>query len=138
MCVPQETQTEHQLSHSPSMGQTQFFQEPCKDVLSGLDYKGYSCQEHLASLKLVFRDAAEKPRNHILSAEPKTQESLLVRLSTIAKCVVWSGNRRIANLAIDTTLLGPLHLSPGTGRPKLLNPVAFELEFANAKKHYLA
>ena len=113
-----------------------FFRKHCKDVLSGLDYAGYSCKAHLESLKLVFRDVAEKKRNHVFSAEPKSQESLLVQLSTIARGV-WSGNQRIANLAISTTLLGPLHLSSGPGRPKLLNPVAFALEFANAERFFM-
>ena len=122
---------------APSGPGTKCSKKHCKDVLSGLSFQGYSCQEHLASVKLVFREAAEKTRNHLMSAEPRCQDSVLLQLSTIAKCV-WSDNRRTANLVLATSLLGPVHLAAGGGKVRLLNPVAFELEFADAKKLHLA
>jgi len=121
----------------PQWAKHPVFKKHCKDLLSGLDFQGCSCQEHLESLKLVFREAADKTRNYMLSSQDKSSDSVLVQLSTIARCV-WSGDRRVANLAKSSMLLGPVHLAPGNGRPCLLDPIAFEQEFASAKKSHLA
>jgi len=82
---------------------------------------------------IIFREAAEKVRNHCFSSETQSLAVQLAQLSGVARAV-WSGNIFHARKLAESTEIGAFHVDVSSRFPKLRDPAKFELELASAKQ----
>jgi len=112
------------------------FRKVC-DSLFALVEGTPSLQESIDICKHDFREAASRTRHFCHQQEPTSRASTLSKLSTISRAV-WKGDLRLANRALASSDLAQIHLKSEETVPKLVDPSAFEKDFATAKTVHLA
>ena len=94
--------------------------------------------ERSITIKGFLHEAAVYARDILFVEEPESCNNILIRLSSIARCV-WSNDAKLANILLSSSELACEHLlvDPG-GHPVLKDPIGFEEMFRKAKANHLA
>ena len=96
-----------------------------------------SLQSSIDICKHVFSAAASRTRDFCYQQESASRATTLSQLSTISRAV-WKGDLRLASRALASSDIAQIHLKIEETVPVLVDPPAFERDFAAAKTLHLA
>ena len=107
------------------------------DLSAAVSFSELSVPEESRMIKFIYRDAAKYARNIMLVESPADIHNVMLRLSSISRCV-WSKDSDLANTLLTFSELARTHLyiSP-CGLPTLKDPAVFENVFRENKLQHL-
>ena len=115
---------------------TKAFKDRLQLLYDKFNFAEMEATQALKLYKACIRNAAFHSRDTLKIANGKGLESKRLVLESLSRAI-WNNDVRLANRLLRTSDLARQHLDTSQGVVRILNPPAFEVEYADEKRAYL-
>ena len=122
-----------QLRLKPQWCKDPAFKQRLDALCAAVNWEALTLDEQSITLKEFQRDAALFVRDKLFAQDPEDPQCVLMRLSSIARCV-WMCDLKLYKILITHSDLAKLHLTLDHGAPALADPTGFEEDVRRLKE----